>query len=210
MSFDFYDLQREMRDATLLSMTARTYMDANGADMSKANNEETFRTCMACRSKFEAHSMISVLCRHWWCGECLENRFRLSLKDETMFPPQCCYTIPLKEVQKWLPKALVREFRSKELELKTKNKTYCHQPACSAFIAPHSIHNDEAICQKCSASTCAKCRGKWHFGPCSAGDNAEFIEFANSNTWKRCPQCKRMVEKNDGEILRKVAQNETC
>ena len=201
MSFDFYEFQRQVLDPTLLSTTTIVKMDAKEADPSKSHDGESLRTCMACRSKVEVHNMISIRCGDWWCGDCLENRFRLSLRDETMFPPRCCYAISLKEVQKRLSKSLVREFRSKDLELRTKNKTYCHRPTCSAFIAPHSIHSDEAICQKCSARTCAKCRGNWHFGPCSAGDNADFIEFANSNTWKGCPQCKRMVEKDEGKIF---------
>jgi hypothetical protein len=155
--------------------------------------------CVACRSAFEGPELVKFRCHHKWCSDCLENKFKLALRDEQSYPPRCCYhIIALTDVVKHLSKPLVREFKSRQLELKTKNKTYCHKSDCSAFIAPHSIHNGEAICQKCSARTCSKCRGKWHFGPCSAGEYAEFDEFAGSHKWKRCPRCRRMVEKEEG------------
>ena len=168
----------------------------NGA--AKASRESMDR-CMACSTKHEAGGLITLHCGHRWCKSCLQATFRLSLKDETMYPPRCCwYNIPLKEVQEHLPKSLSREFQSRQLEMETKNKTYCHKTNCSAFIAPHSIHNGEAICQKCNARTCAKCKEKSHFGPCSGGEDAAFMEYARSNSWKRCPTCRRMVEREDG------------
>jgi hypothetical protein len=211
MALDFYEFRGEVHDRPFFALPRRVDMDVKGTEASKGDDDETHHTCMACRSKAEAHNMTFLRCGDWWCAECLEHRFKLSLKDETMYPPQCCHyhVITLKEVERWLSKSLIREFQSKQLELRTKNKTYCHRSTCSAFIAPHSIHNYEAICQKCSARTCGKCKGKWHFGPCSAGDNADFMEFAKLNTWKRCPQCKRMVEKNDGKILATIMQSET-
>ena len=172
--------------------------ERSGGD-AKASREGVER-CMICSTKNdEVGGLITLRCDHRWCKDCLETTFSLSLKDETTYPPRCCwYNIPFKEVQKHLPPSLSREFQSRQLEMQTKNKTYCHKPDCSVFIAPHSIHNGEAICQKCSARTCANCRCSAHFGPCSEGEDAAFMEFAKSKSWKRCPTCRRMVEKEDG------------
>ena len=155
--------------------------------------------CVVCANEYTSSELVELPCQDLYCRACIESVFSLALKDETAYPPRCCIrTIPLNLVSRHLPKALVREFKAKELELRTKDKTYCHKPTCSAFIAPHSIHNGEAICQKCNARTCSKCRAKWHFGPCSAGDDPVFTKFADSKRLKRCPQCRRMIEKDDG------------
>jgi hypothetical protein len=189
----------EDAERTLTPEMIRSLIQAAERNRGDVNaSRESIDRCMVCSTKNEA-GLIALRCGHRWCKGCLETTFSLSLRDETTYPPRCCwYNIPLKEVQKHLPKSLSREFQSRQLEMKTKNKTYCHKPNCSAFIAPHSIHNGEAICQKCNARTCANCRGKSHFGPCSAGEDAAFMEFASSKNWKRCPTCRRMVEKEDG------------
>ena len=167
-------------------------------DVSLAETPFT-QVCTPCGTACEISKLVALQCLDYWCDACLERRYRLALKDETMYPPRCCLSaVLLKDVKKHLPKALVRELQARQLELNTKDKTYCHKPTCSEFIAPHSIHNNEAICQKCNARTCKKCRAKWHFGPCSAGDAAAFMQVASSNDWKRCPTCRRMVEKADG------------
>ena len=162
------------------------------------STDEDGEFCIACVTSFPPGKLVELRCGDSWCGDCVESIFTEAMRDETSYPPRCCYPISLKVVQRYLPRTLVRQFQAKQLELSTKNKTYCHKPNCSTFIAPQSIHNDQAICQQCRSRTCTKCRAEWHFGPCSGGDDPDFMVFAESKHWKRCPQCRRMVEREDG------------
>ena len=156
--------------------------------------------CIACASRLVRNDLVELRCGDLWCRSCLERVFECAMKDETVYPPRCCVsTISLKSVRHHIPKRLFREYQAKQLELSTRDKTYCHKLRCSAFIAPHSIHNGQAICQKCRSKTCAKCRQEWHFGPCPEfGDVHDFMKFAESRRWKRCPECRRMVEREEG------------
>lgn len=160
---------------------------------------DDLQECLACAGKFPNNELIALRCVHRYCRACMEKIFETALKDETMFPPKCCgIDIRTKRVQTHISTRLVRMFKARQPELSTRNRTYCHRARCSAFIAPHSIHNGQAFCQKCGAITCSKCRKQSHFGACLEGEDAAFFELIRSTDWKRCPECKRMVEKNDG------------
>lgn len=160
------------------------------------------RSCDVCDDDGAPSELMSLECGGLQCISCLEAQFWLALRDETLFPPSCCESaIPLRLVRKWLSKALVRDVEARCHELKTKNPTYCHKPACSAFIAHQSTHNDQAICQKCNAKTCTKCKAAWHFGPCSIEldqDEKALLDLAMSEKWQRCPRCRRVIERIAG------------
>lgn len=161
---------------------------------------ETSRpVCNACMARYSEDELVQTSCTHRYCSECLKLFFTRAMKDDTLYPPKCCTAnISLRLASERLSKSFVRRYKAKRLELKTRNKTYCHRPACSNFIAPHSIHNGHACCQRCGFITCAYCKSAWHWGRCSEEDGTGFFEFVKATEWKRCPECKRMVEKNDG------------
>lgn len=161
-------------------------------------SQDDLPICIACISKKGASDLVNLKCGHSYCASCLEALFIRATKEEESYPPACCSVISLKTAQRHLPKALVRKFKAKHLEFSTKTSIYCHKPTCSEFIKPYSIHNGSAICQKCLAKTCAKCKGEWHFGPCAAVDDNGLAELARSKRWQRCPQCRTMVEKVEG------------
>lgn len=128
--------------------------------MEEANSD--LEECTACSSKLPEKELIELRCEDHYCRTCLEKIFDTATKDETQYPPSCCgITITTKLVQPHLSKSLLRRFKLKQPEFSTRNRTYCHKPRCSAFIAPHSIHNGQAICQKCRSVTCSKCRNAW-------------------------------------------------
>lgn len=127
-----------------------------------AYNEQDLERCVACLSKNPRIELVQLRCSDKYCYTCLEKMFETAMKDETMYPPSCCGTnISIKLVRGHLSKSLLWKFRMKQPELSTSKKLYCHVPRCSAFIAPHSVHNGQAICQKCRSVTCTKCRNKW-------------------------------------------------
>lgn len=125
--------------------------------------------CVACGDEKEFFEVARVPCKngHEYCRGCLAELFRLSMTDETLFPPRCCSEpIPLQRVRFFLPSDLAKEFESKYPELNTKNRTYCHDRLCSTFIPAHAIDNDIATCPQCRRTTCTICKQPSHSGDC--------------------------------------------
>ena len=56
----------------------------------------------------------------------------------------------------------VENYQLLMLEHETKNKIYCSNKKCSAFIPPLSIMGVNANCQKCGKQTCARCKNASH------------------------------------------------
>lgn len=152
--------------------------------------------CVACTDEFRPENIIKAACQHRYCRDCLENLFRSSMKDETLYPPRCCKKpIPVENASEILPRELSREFINRREEFETKDKTYCHRPQCSAFIRPYTINGNLARCPRCREATCVECKNKWHFGNCPRDEGVQqLLATAETNNWKRCPECKRVIE----------------
>ncbi|TKA66135.1 hypothetical protein B0A49_07074 [Cryomyces minteri] len=154
--------------------------------------------CVVCQEGKEAIHVVP--CQHEYCLECLEELFRISMTDESLFPPRCCrQPIPLHTVAAFLPAHLVPIFETKKVEFGTVNRTYCSSPACSAFIHAQAIDGDVAKCQACSTTTCVICKAAAHSGDCP-NDEAlqQLLETATTAGWQRCQSCRRFVELNHG------------
>ena len=166
---------------------------------SPAASDTDMALCLSCETGYSNEDLLELPCHDRYCKDCLTTLFEAAIKDEELFPPRCCgLRISFKLARTQLPKDLAKRFKMIRLELSTKQRTYCCVPACSTFIAPHSIHNGQAICQSCRTVTCSKCRNKWHFGPCTEGDESAFFDLARAEKWKKCPTCLRFVEKTHG------------
>lgn len=168
----------------------------------KANDKPKLGHYVACGDDKDVFEVARVPCkhRHEYCRECLAELFRLSMTDETLFPPRCDgELIPLQHVSFFLTPALVKAFEAKFVELSTKNRTYCHDRACSTFIPADAILNDVATCPRCSRTTCITCKEPSHSGDCPE-DVAlqQLIGMANVEQWQRCSQCNRFIELNMG------------
>ena len=120
----------------------------NTADMADDATPMTHMApCTACSNDVDLRGSCKLRCGHFYCGVCLDSLFSIAMREETADLPRCCgLAIPVESVRRHLSKRLVRDYQNKQLELSTRDRTYCHVPTCSAFIAPHSIHNGEAIC----------------------------------------------------------------
>jgi hypothetical protein len=165
----------------------------------KATTNPNKPVCNASMVPFTSDDMFELPCKHRYCSQCLKFFFTRAMKDETSCPPTCCQIkIPLRLAVKCFSKSFVRFYKAKQLELRTRNKTYCHRPACSTFVAPHSIHNGHACCQRCGSITCGHYKSAWHWERCSEDDGTGFFELVKTAAWKRCPKCKRMIEKSEG------------
>ncbi|KAI0809693.1 hypothetical protein GGR55DRAFT_161121 [Xylaria sp. FL0064] len=167
---------------------------------SRAQEAPPRRPCIACADLKNVADLARAPCKHDYCGECLENLFRSAMLDESLFPPRCCrQDIPVDENRLFLGNDLVEQFTQKSVELATPNRTYCHQPTCSAFIPPTMIKDGTAQCPECKARTCETCKGATHAGDCPTDTGLQqVLEIARQERWQRCPKCFTMIELNTG------------
>ncbi|KAF7889340.1 uncharacterized protein EAF01_010833 [Botrytis porri] len=155
-------------------------------------------TCVICRDEisFCDAARVPGSCRHEYCRTCLEQLFRLSISDESLFPPRCCNEpITIASVRLFLTSDIVRAFEEKSIEFETPNRTYCCLQSCSAFIHPSKIVNNIATCDGCGTQTHTLCKLEAHIGDCS-NDTAlqEVLDLARNRGWQRCYSCWGMVE----------------
>ncbi|KAF4537569.1 Zinc finger RING/FYVE/PHD-type protein [Lasiodiplodia theobromae] len=159
------------------------------------------RRCEACRDDKKFFDVATVPhCRHDYCRDCLDQLFRLSMTDESLFPPRCCrQPISLDDVRMFLSTETAREFQRKKPELETPNKTYCHVQSCSAWIPPQSITDEVGVCPRCRLQTCTICKGSTHVGDCPWDEaTQQLLQTADGSGWQRCYKCRRVVELHTG------------
>ncbi|KAI0553482.1 hypothetical protein F4679DRAFT_599648 [Xylaria curta] len=82
-------------------------------------------------------------------------------------------------------------------------KLYCW--GCAAYIPNSRRTKRIGDCSACGKRTCKTCRAKSHFGACDktkiqADGEAENNVYllAESNGWKRCPNCLNLIQKSGG------------
>ncbi|KAL1643733.1 hypothetical protein SLS58_004748 [Diplodia intermedia] len=164
----------------------------------------THRTCIACCS---SHAFFDIAtlpgCHHDYCRDCLDQLFRLSLIDESIFPPRCCRKpIAFEDVRILLSADTARDFERKKPELETPDRTYCCQPLCSTWIPPAAITQGGKVgtCPSCASRTCAVCKAEAHDGEDCPEDETtkSLLSAVEENKWQRCYSCKRFVELNTG------------
>jgi len=158
--------------------------------------------CAACDDQVPQSAVWKAPCQHTYCTDCLEQLFRLSLEDEILYPPRCCQqAMPWSDVKTFVSHELVSEFEDKREELEAQDKTYCSEPACSAFIGLRYIAPDTltATCPACGKLTCTTCKSASHAGDCPSDPSVlATFEIARQNGWRRCQQCGRMIERTGG------------
>lgn len=156
--------------------------------------------CASCHETFPSQELAQCPCSHDYCSECLSSLIQNSIKDDGLFPPKCCkQPILLANVNMFLSPELIHSFEAKKIELETQDRTYCSNQACSAFIRTENIEGDRAICLECNTVTCAICKATSHDGDCPADTALQsIIQLAKENGWKRCFNCRCMIELDVG------------
>lgn len=128
----------------------------------------------------------------------MQELFRSSYVDESLFPPRCCrqeIPIDLQGINLFLPKSLRDRYQERLIEHNTTDRTYCATPNCSKFIPPSNIISNLARCADCHRSTCTRCKRGHHNGACRVDRGLEqALELAAQEGWRRCNGCQNMVE----------------
>lgn len=162
---------------------------------------QTMVNCASCTESYAASDVARCPCSHEYCRECIVPLFTTALNDDSLFPPRCCgQPIPIGIGHfGFLSMEIVGEFRAKELELETPNRTYCHEPTCSRFIPPQFVQDEVGTCVRCRVRTCTLCKGPTHENECPEDEAAqELLRLAEAKRWQRCYACHGVVELDHG------------
>lgn len=164
--------------------------------------QETYDiACASCEDRYPVKKVFwQAPCNHDYCIACVEELHRASMEDETLFPPRCCQReMPWSIVRLIIDGKLEAAFDTKREELGTQNRTYCSEPTCAVFIGGDHIVSNLATCPNCGKTTFSICKAASHKGDCPADDEIQrTLELAELQGWRRCEQCRRMVELNTG------------
>lgn len=140
-------------------------------------------------------------CGHPYGNNCIQELFRKASRDESLFPPSCCQRpVPLDDVRECFDNAFITAYEKKIVEFGTKNRLYCFQPTCSAFIGSSTEEPSSLACQECSKHTCGACKREAHVGQkCGHLESDEVVlALGKEKGWQRCPSCSHLVEHVDG------------
>lgn len=157
-----------------------------------------YSSCTACRDVYPRDEVFEVPCGHLYCKACLSRQFVEAGQSEMRYPARCCRkTIPLPVA--FLDLEVFINYQQKQLEYSTINRTYCSRLSCHTFILPCNVEEGLGYCHSCGYQTCTTCKEEAHPGKCT--DNLQYQQFlqrAQSEGWKRCYACNRMVELTTG------------
>lgn len=159
--------------------------------------------------------LVRLDCSHYHCRGCLYRNLSISLTSAPFQPVRCCSgpvkTVVLRNIAAGdhVKAADLQRYRWRLAEHQARDKLYCHDPKCHAFIPMALRTARSGKCTKCLAKTCKSCEQKCHFGPCqhdlsrpAVGNTPStevlLISLAKRLGWKRCPQCRNFIQKNGG------------
>ncbi|KAH7118407.1 hypothetical protein EDB81DRAFT_667810 [Dactylonectria macrodidyma] len=179
---------------------ARTESSTSAASYHTTSEHEDHRECVICENPHSPDGVVNNPCSHDYRHSCLVDLVKAAIRDESLFPPPCCgKPVPVDANSSLLPHQILKDFVAKKLEYGTKDRTYCHRPACSAFIPPDAIANAVATCVECKHKTCVTCKTVAHGGDCPKdAATQQLLRVAKDEGWQQCPSCKRMVELDRG------------
>lgn len=184
-------------------MTMSDKASNNGEGSSRIHPSRTsslMRECASCFTKVN-FIMFKGSCGHEFCRDCTRQMFLGAIKDEELYPPRCCgNVIPPGVALRILNYDELRNFSERALEWTAKDRLYCADPTCSKFIPPFAIQNEHGTCVECHQQTHVPCRSLAHPRVDCPMDEPlhAILEMADTEKWKRCFNCRTMVELHHG------------
>ncbi|XP_059657403.1 E3 ubiquitin-protein ligase RSL1 [Cornus florida] len=187
-----------------------------------AKEDDSFEHCSICCEEKPELFMITLKCSHKFCSHCMkiyaDGKVQCSQVPVRCPQLRCKYYISLTECRSFLPfnsyESLDRAIG--EANVLNSDKIYCPFPNCSVLFDPHECSSTSASsssqsdnscveCPVCQRFICAECGVPWHSSmSCEEYQNLPLEErdagditlhhLAQSERWKRCQQCRRMIE----------------
>ncbi|KAL8513047.1 hypothetical protein ACS0TY_019290 [Phlomoides rotata] len=188
--------------------------------------EELTECCSICCEEKLSLMMFTIKCSHKFCSHCMRTYVEGKIQS-TQVPircPQlnCKYCISAVECRSFLPVSSYESLEKALLEanILNSNKIYCPYPSCSVLLdsreclstrASSSSQCDNSCveCPLCQRFVCVDCGVPWHSSmTCDEYQNIPLEErdasdltlhrLAQNKRWKRCQQCRRMIELTHG------------
>lgn len=156
--------------------------------------------CVSCLERVDS-ALFTGPCGHDFCRGCTRQMFLGAVKDEELYPPRCCgHTIPPGIAMRVLNYEELRAFSERAIEYSSKDRIYCADPTCSRFLPSFRIQGEHGTCRECHQQTHLPCRSLAHPGIDCPMDHAlhEVLAMADSEDWRRCSNCRTMVELQHG------------
>ena len=129
----------------------------------------------------------------------------IELSMQSKLPFICCKNpLSLNKIPRFvfLPTNQLKRYREIILDFKNFGALYCGNPQCSKYLTLALETDSQSVyCIECGESTCRACM-RAHSSHMSC--DLSLVKLAKEVGWKRCPQCRTMVERSSG------CRNMTC
>jgi hypothetical protein len=166
----------------------------------------TMVNCVACLDPITGVH-VRAPCGHDYDIPCVTDLFQAAVRDESTFPPRCCYmSIPLVSVQPHLTPDLIDRYVERDKESGTLNRVYCSRQKCSRFLGAR-LKGTTLVCPApgCLTHTCGWCKVELPLSTTmrhkctNNGDvDKQVLKLSQYEGWARCPGCGQMIELNKG------------
>ncbi|XP_020586316.1 uncharacterized protein LOC110028697 isoform X2 [Phalaenopsis equestris] len=182
--------------------------------------------CSTCGEDKHLSKMIEMDCSHDLCFDCMgiyvKTKFRSSPIAVKCPQPKCKSYISNSVCRSFLPSSSFESLEGALAETEARNlwRFYCPFPDCSMLLHSHHHSPDREStliksniycieCPECCRFVCSRCQVPWHSTMrCEEYQNLIFDErnvedltlhqLARRNSWRRCQQCRQMLELVEG------------
>ncbi|GAV64350.1 IBR domain-containing protein [Cephalotus follicularis] len=211
-----FDLERPLQLAQV----------AIGVVYSPITGDKSIENCSICCEDKPSLMMITMKCSHKFCSHCMRTYVdgKLQSSQVPIRCPQlrCKYYISTTECRSFLPLTNYKslEVAIAEADVHHSDRIYCPFPNCSALLDPRECSsaratsssqsdNSCAECPVCQRFICVECEVPWHSSmscdeyqslPMEERDASDITlhRLALNLRWRRCQQCRRMIELMQG------------
>lgn len=187
---------------------------------------KTHEHCSICCEEKLMSMMLTMKCSHKFCSHCMRTYVdgKVQSSQVPIRCPQlgCKYYISSSECRSFLPLTSYESLENAlaEADALHSDRIYCPYPNCSVLLDPRecssarassSSHSDNSCvkCPVCQRFICVECGVPWHSSMCceefqnlplEERDAADITlhRLAQNKRWRRCQQCRRMIELTQG------------
>ncbi|XP_054777842.1 E3 ubiquitin-protein ligase RSL1 [Prosopis cineraria] len=185
---------------------------------------KVLESCSICCEDKPLPIMITMKCSHKFCSHCLrayvDGKVQSCQVPIRCPQPRCKYYISTAECRSFLPFTSFESLEKALAEANVSDRIYCPFPNCSVLLDPReclsarassSSQSDNSCveCPVCQRFICVDCEVPWHSSmSCDDYQNLPEEErdasditlhrLAQNKRWKRCQQCRRMIELTQG------------
>lgn len=188
--------------------------------------EKSVEDCPICCEEKPPSMMVHMKCSHQFCSHCMRTYVdgKLQTSQVPIRCPQlrCRYYITASECRRFLPETCYAMLEKIYVEANflDSEKIYCPFPNCSVLLNPlqclssrasSSSHSETSCleCPECQRFICLDCGVPWHSSmsceeyrnlPVEDRDAGDMTlhRLAQNNKWRRCQECRRMIELTQG------------